>query len=562
MIKVKNIVNSKYFIPIIVIIITLAFFITFNCLFEIKYEEIDDFIMMNIISKSDGSYSYYSVHIHPFISYIIMLVYKTGINVNWYSVFLLTLQFISFTTIGTILIKKDWKIGAISYLLILSVIYTRLLMYLQYTSVAAITILAGIITLMHYIDVKKQKRYAIYGLMLLSIGTMLRLKSIVIVIPFYAIYTCLYTIRNKDYKAIKFLLYIIVITFIIYITNYITYRTNPLYKKYTEFNDIRTYFFDSNVLNYEENKETFKKLGWTYEDYKMLYTYSLNDENFYNIENLQNLKNNLNIKENYYMQKIGKSFTLLYFYIRKLYLMPFIATCLLLLCSILTKRNRFEISILFILNIILNLGMIFTKPVFRVMISVYASSIIMMAYYLTTKNKKGIYQTDKIGKILILFIIAFFIIINSYEIYLRARAYNKNNFSYIRDIVDYTNSNKENAYVYSTALNDIFLSYSVYEKIEDDTFSNFRKLSDWDTYNKEHYEFKERYNINNITTDLYEKDNVYLITGNVRVADNTINKNQQDLIKEYINQHYNKNVEYKVIKEFENSVKVYKFYEK
>ena len=40
---------------------------------------------------------------------IIILLYKTAIDINWYTVFLLIMQFISFTIIGTVFTKKNKK---------------------------------------------------------------------------------------------------------------------------------------------------------------------------------------------------------------------------------------------------------------------------------------------------------------------------------------------------------------------------------------------------------------------------------------------------------------------
>lgn len=72
-----KIVNKKYFELIVIFFINIIFFIICNNLFEFKYEQVDDFIIMNLISKSDGLYSIYGVQIHPIICGFIILLYKT-----------------------------------------------------------------------------------------------------------------------------------------------------------------------------------------------------------------------------------------------------------------------------------------------------------------------------------------------------------------------------------------------------------------------------------------------------------------------------------------------------
>lgn len=75
--KILKITNRKYFELIVIVLINLIFFIICNTLFEFKYEQVDDFIIMNLISKSDGLYSLYGVQIHPVICGFIILLYKT-----------------------------------------------------------------------------------------------------------------------------------------------------------------------------------------------------------------------------------------------------------------------------------------------------------------------------------------------------------------------------------------------------------------------------------------------------------------------------------------------------
>lgn len=224
------------------------------------------------------------------------------------------------------------------------------------------------------------------------------------------------------------------------------------------------------------------------------------------------------------------------------------------------KKNRKEIFLIFFMNILINYALIFSKPVFRVMISSYAVTIVMMAYYLADYKITCNYSMKKSENILIASILVLILVLNSAFVIPIASNYKISKYSYIKEIINYTKEHKENAYLYSTSLNDVFLSYSIYEKIEDGTFSNLRSMSDWDIYNKEYYAFKQNYKLENLTTDLYQKDNLYIITGDARTANNTIYKNHIELIKKYIKQHYSDEIDYKVIKEFDNGINIYKLY--
>ena len=557
--KIKEIINSKYFNFIFIISINLIFFIICNMIFQLRYETVDDFTIMKIISKLDGTYSYYSIYIHPVLTFFIMLLYKTGININWYTFLLLTLQFISFSLIGIILLNKNKRTGTLFYLMIILTLWSNLLLTINYTSVAAILILSGIISILYYLE-SNRKRYRNIGLILITIGTMLRWKSIIISLPFYIIYVVICAIK-KQYNPLKILFCIIVIFLLVFVSDKIIYNINPIYKEYTKFNDVRTYFFDSNVLDYDKYKNILKDNGWTYNDWKVFYTYSFADENYYNFEKLSMLYECVQ-EGKVETDKIIYTAKLLCFYIKEVYLIYFIGVILIILLSYLLDKNKGIISIYFLLYLFINYVLCYTKPVFRVIMPLFATTIIMMIYMIIDKkyNDDESKLVEKIKDILIIFFIMIYIILNIIITYNSVSKYNKKNFELVKEVINYTSNNKENAYVYPNVLSNISLAYSIYEKIPDNTFSNLYHMGDWDIYTKEYYDFKERYNIENIMTDLYQKDNLYIISGNVYGANNKKYSNHIDTIVEYIKEHYNEDIKYKVIKEFSNSIKIYKIY--
>ena len=383
--KLKKILNSKYFIPCFVVSVNIIFLIICNMLFEFKYETVDDFTITKIISKLDGTYSIYSVYIHPFLSFIIMLLYKTGININWYTITMLFMQFISFTTIGIVLLNKDKKIGTIFYLITISVFYTKVLIIINYTSVATITILAGIVAILYYLE-KNSKISQVIGFILIAIGIMTRQQTILIVLPFYIIYSLYYTKKNKNYQAFKILFIILIIFALIYISNLIIYKINPVYDQYTEFNKIRTYFFDKNAIDYDSQKDALEKCGWSYTDYNTLYTYSLADENFYTIENLQKLKENIHVSFDDFESRVNNAIVTGYQLILGRYSSLLIGICLIFLLSMITKQNRVLTSGFFVLFLILNCLLIYMRPVYRLLVPLYIVAFTMIAYILTIPN--------------------------------------------------------------------------------------------------------------------------------------------------------------------------------
>lgn len=546
---------------IYIFFINLSFFILFNTLFQIKYEQVDDFIIMNLISGSDGFYTIFGVCIHPFICAIIMLLFKTGININWYSIVLLVLQFCSFTIIGTVLIRKNKKIGIITYILFMLIYYSKMLMYIQYTSIAAMCIIAGVVSIIYFMDnMKQNKIFFIVGIISIIIGTMLRMNTIIITIPFLAIYVLYYVIKNKQYFYLKYFAIVMTGIILVITSYYIIYNSDGVYKEFLKFHDIRAYFHDFNYVTYEENENAFQKAGWSYNDREVFYTYAFGDEDVYNIDTLKTIKNNLNETENTnLLEKTKITINQFIDEVKTTYLLPMIFLAVITIFCVINCDNKVLFSLVFFLTIGVHLGFIFIeRQMFRVVISGYIAGTCMMLYLIPMKNEKESkeYFYTKLAMTIFVMIFSIIVIKNTYK---DAIWYDKEDFKVYREIIEYTSNNKENAYLYTVLLRDRFLAYSVYEKIPDNSFSNLRPLGDWDTYTQNYYEFKERYEIDNIMNALYEKDNVYLIFGKFRWG--KVYNNYIDIIVEYIKEHYNVKVEYKVVKEFNENIRIYKLEE-
>ena len=112
--KIKN----NYKTLMIVAGINVLVFAIVNLIFDIKYEQVDDFIIYNLYSGLDGTYNIHGVYIHPVLCFILGMFFRILPMVNWHTMFLLVMQFICFTIIGTLLIKKNnSKISYILYIL-------------------------------------------------------------------------------------------------------------------------------------------------------------------------------------------------------------------------------------------------------------------------------------------------------------------------------------------------------------------------------------------------------------------------------------------------------------
>lgn len=62
---------------LIAIFINLIVFGIINIIFNIKYEQVDDFIIYNLYSGLDGTYNIHGVYMHPVICFILSFFFQS-----------------------------------------------------------------------------------------------------------------------------------------------------------------------------------------------------------------------------------------------------------------------------------------------------------------------------------------------------------------------------------------------------------------------------------------------------------------------------------------------------
>lgn len=562
-------IKDNYKTLLAVAFINIIIFGVTNFIFDIKYEQVDDFIIYNLYSGLDGTYNIHGIYIHPVICFILSLFFRAIPMINWHTMFLLSMQFICFTIIGTLIIRKNnSKFSYILYVLFASVCYTSLLQLIQYTSVAALLILTAFFVMMDYIDRSKQgKKYIICYILLFTIGIMTRIQSLLIIAPFFAlyfIYNLILLVRKKVDKEkliriVKHYLVFGIITIVVYVSNYVIYNSNDTYKSFMEYTDARVLLQDISYTPYEKNKEIFDEIGWSKNDYYLFYTFNFGDENVFSKENIEKIADYKKINNDIYdfdfnLKEIGNSLIDQMRNTNPYISILFLGTFLVAIYT--NKEKRGYIIAIFLVTLAVNcIFIVLNRSMLRVVIPEYILGIAMFLY-LTKFKEKVEDNKSYIIKIISIFIIVVTIIFSGgvYEF-----NYELEDYSNYKDVIEYTNSHKENVYLYTVpALQFRYLVYSVYEMPPKGAFSNLRVMGGWDMYTQNYYDFKERYGLDGTFLDLL-KENVYLIDGDVTWSGNYYH-NYIDKIVLFIKEHYNIDVTYEKVKTFDN-IYIYKLNE-
>lgn len=555
-----------------IIAINLAIFVFVNVVFYLKYEQVDDFIIYNLYSGLDGTYNVHGIYVHPLICFIIGMFFRILPMINWHTIFLLIMQFISFTIIGERIVRKNkQKISWLLYSIFAAIFYPMLLLLIQYTSVAALLIATAFFILMadHEEEIRKRKNRIVASI-LFTLGIMVRMQSLQIILPFfviYAVYHLILWIRKKETKESllnlgKDYLILAIITVIVYISNIVIYQTNDLYKEYMEYNDLRSYLHDLSYTSYAKNQEIFDEIGWTENDHYLFYTFNHGDENIFSKENLQKIIDYKNSKNDYYDLNLDVKSVInqLIEEMESTYIYASTFLFVMLIVAILTNPRKWGWSIIVFL---VTIGMhvvfiVLSRSMFRVVIPAYILGSAMLIYFSKSnveieKQKENTIQA--ICSILTLITAMIVIMVG-----------NRNQFKYqpqiyqnYQELIEYTNEHKENVYLYTVpSLQYRYYAYSVYQMPPKGAFSNLRVMGGWDMFTGNYYDFKERYDLEGTFLDVL-KENVYVIDGDV-VWSGRKYEGYIDHIVLAIKEHYQKEVAYEKVNTFGN-LYIYKLYE-
>lgn len=545
---------------LIIVVINLVIFGMANILFNIKYEQVDDFIIYNLYSGLDGTYNIHGVYIHPIICFVISLFFRILPMINWHSIFLLGMQFLCFTLIGYTLLKKHNNgVAIILYTLFASIFYTALLMLIQYTSVAALLIATSFLLLLDGLEKKEPMKLGkkVLLFVLFSLGIMIRMQSLLIIMPFMIVYLGIFILEYREetkeksqiVKMLKCYLIYFVITIVVTTSNQLIYQTDSTYREFMEYHEIRATLHDIIYVDYEENKEIFDEIAWSQNDHYMFYTFNFGDEEIFSKENLEKILNYKIQKDGKYafdgdMTRITGNFMTQTIsdntYITILFVGIFI------LCLFKESKMKQNALIFGTTLAIHLLFVIINRSMLRVVIPEYILGTALLIYNL--ELTKGEIK-DKIKNCAI--VVGMITVI----CLLVGRSYNYDyqlgDYKSVQDVIDYTKEHKENVYLYTVpSLQYRYLAYSVYQMPPKASFSNLRVMGGWDMFTGNYYDFKERNHLDGSLLDLL-KENVYLIDGDVYWSGRRYNDYKANVMFA-IKEHYNLDVTCEKLEEFDN----------
>ena len=549
----KKIIIKKYDImysAILNIIFLMIMFLSHN----IFYETIDDYMIQEICAGYYGNYNEYIIQMNVLIGKFLVCLFKIFANINWYFLFLIFLQFIGFTTIGKYIIKiKGKKLGSIIYITILIPFYFVGLSNLQYTQVAYTLLTAGMIVQIYSLE-NKYKKDLLYSMILIIFGTMIRFNCYYT----YLIYIITYLfikIINKEKLNNVIIVNFIIGLFVIIIQNFSVnyYNNNFIYKKYFEYSKIRVLHNDFCNIDYNENKDILKNVGWSENDKKLLDLVTIADEDVFSKDNLETIyKAYISEKR---MIKFDDTIPKNFIFIFGIKILIPICMCIILISLDQNRKNKIIILAICILQELIY--MIINKCPVRVIYPTCLMAYILIILDFKFDLKKIKEKTTKkyiIFKVIIIYLLITNLICNSIKMKYR-KSLNEESYIY-NQLYEYISQNKENAYIYPTySLQYRYINTANLSVLPKGKIENLFPIGSWMIYNKEYDEFLKKYEIANMFKALVEKKNVYLVDSNTYYLKGNIYE-----IITFLNEHYYNKETIKVneIKNFDDKIYIYK----
>jgi len=219
-----------------VFLVCIIEFVIITLLFKIDFETTDDSVM-NILSSGSytGSPETKLIFTNIWIGHILKLLYINFTSINWYSWYLIITLFVSYVAIQFQTMKFCENIfdKLTSHIIVFSVILIPALTSIQFTKIATISILSGILLMLY----SRRSIVLILGSFLIILGSGIRIQSLYLVlITILPILFILIYWGKSNFRTFLPLLIPIFLSFLFSFLNNKVYSSNHDWKQYKELN--------------------------------------------------------------------------------------------------------------------------------------------------------------------------------------------------------------------------------------------------------------------------------------------------------------------------------------
>lgn len=529
-------VKSRKVDVLITFLINIVFFVIYTCFFELLHEANDDASISFILEGAYGEYSPYAIFQHMWWGKLVVFMNQLIPQVKWYLVLMYGFMYVAYCGITYGLLRvQGRKIGTISSVILLIFGGYQTYVHFQFTRVAMIAGVAGMVLLFYAIENAKDKFEKgvtlVVGVVLALWSSMIRFQMFAMVVALVGGAIGLQRVwkllrsREEGWKK-KLGTYVAVFGAVgvlsigLYAVDRSYYQEGE-WAEYIEFNEVRALLCDYGFPDYFENYDLYQSLGINDNDIEF-YGTGNKDSELFTLEVMQALvdakgERTFSLRE--FLSAYPKAFVSISVF--NLFLVIGV------IAIVIDKKNLYYVIYEFVVIMLLQ-AYFYTMGrygILRIDYSMWIAAVVALIYGAT----ETLVQYKEVGYKWVAAIVAVALVISNAYISNTSIGY-AGVVGYSKAIYEQITPDKEHLYITFCRTPEVYFAYSFWEPCEKGELSNIYASHAWEYNTPVKEQILENYGIENIYRDSINNEKVYFIPGT-----------QTEVIQTYIQQNYDEN---------------------
>lgn len=485
---------------------------------------------VTIVEMVFGAYGVQDAHIiyqNYLLGKLYVFLYALTKSISWYGLIQYIFLLAAFSTIVYVIWERFPKtLGITLTALILCFFGYECYIDMQYTKTAGVLTVAGIVLIFHECTkMYVSKKLLVLGIALSCVGSMYRFEQFIACIALMSglgVYQLWKNWKEDGLKKIWSPVFWVVITLVVsfYLkgVDAYVYESDPQWKQYTEYNELRTQLLDYDFPEYKDYEKEYTELGITEDAYDLWRHWNFGDPDLFNIETMKKLVSltsaktvNRELIENFFDKFPKKYFQSPVFY----------CVLLVLLLWILEQKNSlakygtffYEISIFMGLYFYLYWQGRYNKN--HVDVSLWLTIILVLIWTMDRTKQWFARQTGII-------LCAVVLIFSQYQWYDNWRSNAEQAGIDARSVLEDLKDDQGHLYITKSKTLDYADGYGPLDIMPEGISSNFTFFGGWETDTALWKEKLARYDVVNPYKDSINNEKVRLIDDDIDVTMNYI----------------------------------------
>lgn len=506
------------------------------------YGSNDEFSLSAIASGAYGDPTQYFIYIHSGFGWILKAFYLLVPGINWYTLVMYGMIFLSLSAVGCVWIRREQRTGAVLAAMLVLACAQPLYVEFQYTKTAAVVTAAGYVLLFCTQDFKREKlgraggrkdtllwRGAALagGILFLLLGSWIRFHAFgMITIMAFGLWLARVLALRKDRDLKRFLLLYCVPCMLafglilgsILLENILVYTPGSPQEHYREYDRARQRLLDYGVPEWDEYQMEYEALGLKRTDCINLRNWLIADYDRYTAETFQAIAEfrrdrpfQWEYLTDYLVILAGKPLFILGMFVTLLWFFPLSSW----------KHRQGWVQVLYPYLALLGIYLYFIS-IYRVLPIVVTACLVGFLIFVCSAAEEeiGVFKKGKpegkkeltVGLTCVMLTVGICFRMLITPVFQMPVQESESGIAF-RSLYDTISKNKKIYYVFDPFTNNgAELGYSIFEKLPEDYLTNIFTLGGWETESPQIVSNLGYYEQRSLLTSLYQSDQAVLIS--------------------------------------------------